>query len=125
MDLAPNVAVIRDLNGVITLVPSSEAVKLFGLSAFADIQWNKSWSSSVGYSFDKVDNTNFQDPTAFHSGQYALVNVLWTPAEGVFTGLELQWGKRKDNDGSDGHDLRVQYSFHWDFSSKNLWDLVD
>ena len=125
MDLAPNVAVTRDLNGVITLVPSSEAVKLFGLSAFADIQWNKSWSSSLGYSFDKVDNTNFQDPTAFHSGQYALVNVLWTPAEGVFTGLELQWGKRKDNDGSDGHDLRVQYSFHWDFSSKNLWDLVD
>jgi len=40
-------------------------------------------------------------------------------------GLELQWGKRTDKDGNKGHDLRVQYSFHWDFSSKNLRDALD
>src|SRR4051794_39033921 len=91
MDLAPAVAVSRT-NGVITLIPRAEAVKLFGMSAFADIQWTKEWSSSIGYSFDKVDNTNFQDSTAFHSGHYALANVLWAPADNVLTGLEAQWG---------------------------------
>lgn len=126
MDLAPAVTVTRDpISGIITVIPRAEAVKLFGMSAFADIQWAKRWSSSIGYSFDKVDNTNFQDPGAFHSGQYALVNVLWTPADPVMTGLELQWGKRENNDGNKGNDLRLQFSFKWAFSSNNLWELVD
>jgi hypothetical protein len=43
----------------------------------------------------------------------------------MMTGVELQWGKRTDNDGATGHDLRVQYSFKWSFSSKNIWDIVD
>jgi hypothetical protein len=34
------------------------------------------------------------------------------------------WGKRTDNDGESGTDLRAQYSFKWSFSSKNIWDLV-
>ena len=124
MDLAPAVDVVQGGNGFI-IIPRAEAVKLFGMSAFADIQWSKHWSSTIGYSMDKVDNTNFQSESAFHSGQYALVNLLWSPVDPMMTGVELQWGKRKDNDGSTGHDLRVQYSFKWSFSSKNLWDLVD
>ncbi len=63
--------------------------------------------------------------TAFHKGQYASVNLLWHPPSGVFTGGELLWGKRTDNDGNTGTDLRFQYSFHWDFSSKNIWSLFD
>jgi hypothetical protein len=124
MDLAPAVSVLEGEDGFL-IIPRAEAVKLFGMSAFLDIQWAKNWSSSIGYSMDKVDNTNFQDPGAFHSGQYALVNVLWYPADPVMTGLELQWGKRRDNDGHTGHDLRLQYSFKWAFSSKNIWDLID
>ena len=124
MDLAPATSTIL-APGSIILVPRAEAVKLFGLSAFADIQWSKNFSSTIGYSFDKVDNTNFQDPGAFHKGEYALVNLLWTPADPIMTGLELQWGKRTDNDGDKGNDLRLQYSFKWAFSSKNIWDLVD
>jgi hypothetical protein len=124
MDLAPAVNVTRTPDGLL-IVPRAEAVKLFGMSAFADIQWAKHFSSSIGYSFDKVDNTNFQEPSAFHKGEYALVNLLWTPFDPVMTGLELQWGKRTDNDGHKGHDLRVQYSFKWSFSSKNIWDYFE
>ena len=124
MDLAPAVDILRDENGFI-IIPRAEAVKLFGMSAFADIQWAKNWSSSIGYSFDKVNNTNFQDLGAFHKGQYALVNILWYPADPVMTGLELQWGKKTDNEGKTGHDLRLQYSFKWSFSSKNIWDMIE
>ena len=123
MDLAPSVSTIPGGNGII-IVPSAEAVKLFGLSAFADVQWSKHWTSTIGYSFDKVDNTNFQTNTAFHRGDYALVNLLWN-LDPMMTGVELQWGKRTDNDGNTGHDLRVQYSFKWSFSSKNLWSVFD
>ncbi|HVU30286.1 MAG TPA: DcaP family trimeric outer membrane transporter [Sphingomicrobium sp.] len=124
MDLAPNIAV-QQVPGSIVIIPSAEAVKLFGWTSYIDFNWSKQWTSSVGYSFDKVDNTNFQADSAFHKGQYASVNLLWHPASGVFTGGELLWGKRTDNDGNSGKDLRFQYSFHWDFSSKNLWSLFD
>jgi hypothetical protein len=40
-------------------------------------------------------------------------------------GLELQWGRRTDNDGDKGSDLRLQASFKWAFSSDNIWDLVE
>ena len=61
-------------------------MKLLGVSAYVDLQWTKKWSSAIGYSFTKVDNTNFQDPTAFHKGEYASVNLLWTPADPIMTG---------------------------------------
>ena len=105
------------------LVPSAEAVKLFGMMAYVDLNWSKRWTSSIGYSFDKVDNTSFQSGTAFHLGQYASVNLLWHAESNFFTGAELLWGKKTDNAGNSGKDVRLQYSAHWDFSSKNIWSL--
>jgi hypothetical protein len=124
MDLAPAVDVVQGPGGTI-LVPKAKAIPLFGMSAYADLDWSKEFTSSIGYSFDKVNNTNFQDPTAFHKGQYASVNLLWHPNDRMFTGGELLWGERTDNDGNSGHDWRFQYSFHWDFSSKNIWDVIE
>jgi hypothetical protein len=123
MDLAPAVSTILQPPSLI-LVPRAEAVKLLGVSAYVDFQWAKQWSSAVGYSFTKVDNTNFQDPTAFRRGDYASVNLLWAPADQILTGAELLWGKRTDNDGESGTDLRLQYSAKLSFSSRNLWDVV-
>ena len=124
MDFGPNVDVVQQ-PGSIVVVPSAEAVKLFGMTSYVDLNWSKQWTSSLGYSMVKVDNTSFQTATAFNKGQYASANLLWHPADNVFTGGELLWGKRTDNDGDTGKDLRFQYTFHWGFSSKNLWDLVD
>lgn len=120
-DLAPAVSTILVPPNII-LVPRAEAVKLLGVSAYVDFQWAKEWSSAVGYSFAKVDNTNFQEPTAFHRGDYASANLLYAPADNVLAGIEFLWGKRTDNDGDKGTDARVQTSFKWSFSSKNIWD---
>jgi hypothetical protein len=124
MDFGPNVAVVPQ-PGTLVLVPSAEAVKLFGMTSYVDFNWSKQWTSSIGYSFDSVDNTSFQSADAFHKGEYASVNLLWHPVSNVFTGGELLWGERTDNDGDKGKDLRFQYSFHWDFSSKNIWSMFE
>ena len=125
MDLAPAVQIVPDpANGQFLVVPRAEAVKLLGISAYVDFQWAKEWSSAIGYSFTKVDNTNFQEPTAFHKGDYASANLLYAPYENVLTGIEFLWGKRTDNDGNKGTDARMQASFKWSFSSKNIWDLI-
>jgi len=123
MDLAPSVST-QPGPGTIILIPEAEAVKLLGVSAYVDLQWSKQLSSSLGYSFDKVDNTNFQDGTAFHKGEYASANLLYS-RDSLLAGLEFLWGKRTDNDGDTGSDTRMQATFKWSFSSNNIWDWIE
>lgn len=112
MDLAPRVvSVVPALN------VTSKAVPLTGVVAYYDHTWNEKWTSSIGYSYTEVDNTNFQDATAFKKGEYASVNLLATPAKNVMVGGELLWGKRTNNDGSSGDDMRFQFSVKYNFSS--------
>jgi hypothetical protein len=40
-------------------------------------------------------------------------------------GPEFLWGRRTDNDGNKGTDTRLQASFKWSFSSKNIWDMFE
>ncbi len=126
MDLAPAAA----LGPVPPIFPpppisgtliSAEAVPLLGVSAYVDLQWTDELTSSVGYSFTEVDNTNFQDPTAFHKGEYASANLLYQPDPHFLGGLELLWGQRTDNDGAKGDDIRLQTTFKFTFSSKDIW----
>lgn len=98
----------------------SRSVPLLGISAYVDLAWTEKLSSSFGYSQTSVDNTNFQTPEAFHKGQYASGNLLWTPIPRVLTGAELLWGQRTNNDGTTGDDVRLQFSFKVSFSSKDF-----
>ena len=77
-----------------------------------------SFSSSIGYSQVEVSNTNFQEDTTFHKAQYASGNLLWTPVKNVMIGGEVLWGKRTDNLGQTGDDVRFQFSVKYDFGAK-------
>jgi hypothetical protein len=123
-DMGPNVlpVVTPPIAGVPpTLALEAEALPLLGLTAFYDHYWNDRWSSSIGWSQTKVDNTSFQTPDAFRSGQYALVNLLYTPDKRIMMGGELQWGQREDNNGEHGEDFRIQFSFKYNFSSTDFF----
>ncbi|HYJ52966.1 MAG TPA: DcaP family trimeric outer membrane transporter [Allosphingosinicella sp.] len=99
----------------------AEAVPLLGITAYLDLQWTPTLSSAIGYSLVEVDNTNFQDATAFHRGEYASANLLWAPGSRLLLGPEILWGQRTDNDGASGDDIRLQFSFKISFSSDQLW----
>ena len=122
MDLAPQTQATGSPGN---LGVGSRAVPLTGVSAYYDHYWNSMWSSSIGYSFTQVSNTDLQDPTAFHKGQYASVNLLAYPADKVMIGGELMWGKRSDNPvgysgpgGATGDDVRFQFSVKYNFGTK-------
>ncbi|HEY2808105.1 MAG TPA: DcaP family trimeric outer membrane transporter [Steroidobacteraceae bacterium] len=117
MDLAPTAA-FNPASPTPTL--SAEAVPLTGILAYYDHYWNSQFSSSIGYSQTEVTNTNFQSQTAnvFHKGQYASGNLLWYPAKNVMIGGELLWGKRTNNIGQTGDDVRFQFSVKYDFGVK-------
>jgi len=103
-----------DLNGG---NPKGVALPLTGTVAFLDHTWNKKFSSSVGYSQIVIENSSGQLPDAFHLGQYALANLLYTPVPNVMMGIEGGWDRRENNsDGWDVSNYHIQASFKYNFS---------
>ncbi len=100
------------------LTADAKAVDLTGVSAYFDHYWNTKWSSSIGYSYDEVDNLNGQNGGAFKKGDYFSANILHTPAENILIGAELLWGKREDFNGNSGDDSRIQFSLKYSFGAK-------
>nr|WP_310522459.1 DcaP family trimeric outer membrane transporter [Polymorphobacter sp.] len=98
----------------------AQAVPLLGIIAYVDHRWSKSFTSALGYSLTKVENTDFQSASAYHKGEYASGNLLWEPVPHILVGGELMYGKRTDNDGASGDDIRTQLTFKASFSSKDL-----
>jgi hypothetical protein len=106
------------------LKPRGKALADVGALAFFDANWSDTWTSTFGYSYFKVDNSNLQDPSAYKKGQYALANILYHPAPNILLGPELQWIQRDNfSDGFKSHDFKVQfsakYSFDFSFGKKS------
>jgi hypothetical protein len=93
------------------------ALPVLGVVAFYDRTWNDRWSSTIGYSRVDITNSDGQAPDAYKTGQYALANLLYYPTKGVMMGGEVQWGSRQNfSDGWSVNDLRIQFSFKYNFS---------
>ena len=94
-------------------------IPLVGITAWLDHNWNKQYSTALGYSMQDNDNTEAQSPNAFRRGHYVLGNLLYTPVPNVMVGGELQWGRRENfSDGFTSDGLKVQFSFKYNFSYK-------
>jgi hypothetical protein len=108
MDLAP---------GGTPADPHAKAVPLFGALGYYEHRWNDKLSTALGYSITQVDNTTLQAGTAYYKGEYASMNLLYTPVPSLLIGGELLWGRRQDNSGASGEDIRFQFSVKYDFSA--------
>ncbi len=94
-----------------------EPLPLLGIVAFYDFNWNEQFSTALGYSLIDIDNTLGQEPSAFKTGQYALVNLLYYPVKNAMTGFEFQWGRRENfSDGFSVDDYRIQFSARYNFN---------
>jgi hypothetical protein len=96
-----------------------EALPVLGLVAFVDMKWNDYFTSSAGWSYVRVWNSDGQLPDAFHTGQYALGNILVHPVKQLMFGPEFQFGRRTNNsDGFTVNDYRLQFSIKYSFDQK-------
>ncbi|MBF5043092.1 MULTISPECIES: DcaP family trimeric outer membrane transporter [Myxococcaceae] len=97
---------------------TGEPIPVLGLVAFLDLAWTKQVSSSIGYSYINMENTDSQAPDSFHRGHYALANILFSPVPSVMLGPELQWGRRQNfRDGFSVDDWRIQFSAKYSFKT--------
>ena len=119
-DAPADVGVVQNTDGSI----EGEPLGMLGLVGFLDYQWSRLFSTSVGYSRLDIDNSNGQEATAFKSGQYALINLLYYPATNIMVGGEFQWGQRNNafNDFS-SDDFRLQFTARFNYSLK-FWSEV-
>ena len=94
-----------------------KALPVLGVVAFLDHNWNKRFSSAIGYSMVNITNSGGQAFSAFHRGHYGLGNLLFYPVDRVTVGGEVQWGRRENfRDGFASDDARIQFSFKYNFS---------
>lgn len=109
---------------------TGEAIPLIALASYFDINWNSKLSSAVGYSIMDNNTTDAQLSTAYKTGQYASVNLLYSPVDNLILGPEFQWGMRKNNDfagdpifnlpaakGNTGEDFKIQFSVRYSFNN--------
>lgn len=94
------------------------ALPVYGGAIYADINWTKSLSSSVGASWVQMKNSSLQAPAAFKSAKYASANLVYAPAAVFFVGPEFQWAERIDKNDASGTDYRVQLAARFSFSSR-------
>jgi hypothetical protein len=112
---------INDTSGLgLDAALSASGDDLDGLDTFAGMiayqhWWHKKWASTAGYSIVSVDNSASEPGSDYHSGQYAVFNLRYYPAERVMLGLEFLYGIREDKDGSHGDDVRLQFSAQYRF----------
>jgi hypothetical protein len=96
-----------------------KALPVTGVVAFIDHNWSDKMSSSVGYSFVNVANSDLESPSDYHHGNYFVANVLTTPVKNVMMGGEFQWIQRHNfSDGFTVDDVRLQFSFKYSFGMK-------
>ena len=116
MNDAPVDVALKNQPGNITEPVKGVALPITGIVAFLDINWSKEFSSSIGYSANKVTNSDAQGPTAYKMGQYALVNVLYYPVENVTTGIEFLYARRDNYNGFFSDNPQVRFAFKYNFS---------
>jgi DcaP outer membrane protein len=112
---------INDTGGLgLDAVLATPGGSLEGLNAVAGVLayqhwWATKWASTFGYSVVALDNVGGEPGSDYHSGQYALLNLRYYPADRVLIGGEVLYGIRSDNDGNSGDDLRLQFSVQYRF----------
>lgn len=94
-----------------------KVLPVLGALAFLDFNWSEKMSSTIGYSYLDIDNSDGQAANAFKRGDYALANLLFYPVKNVMFGPEIQWARRENfRDGFTSDDLRLQFSVRYNFS---------
>jgi len=93
----------------------AEALPIMSWHVSYELWWSDTYSSALGFSDVKQENTAFQADDAFRRGRYAFANLLRHPHPGLMYGLEALWGDLEEHDRTTGEDFRIQFSTKFAF----------
>ena len=84
-DAEADIGIKRQYDNTITPI-TGVAIPLVGVVTYFDIYWNQKLSSAIGYSIMNNNTTEAQLSTAYETGQYASVNLLYSPVKKLHFG---------------------------------------
>ena len=117
-DVTPDVG-LKTQTGNPTKPLQGTALPAWGFFSFAEIKWNATLETSLGYSMLTIRNSDLQSANAFRQGQYGLINLRYYPVKNVMMGIEYQYGRRDNfSDGFHSTGNKVQFEFEFNFSQK-------
>ena len=90
----------------------------WGFVAFYNHYLNTHWAFSGGYSGTRQHNTPGQMDNAFHRSEYAVVQAIYTVfhTNVLQFGLDYQYGRKFEKDGSTARDQRILFSARFQIS---------
>lgn len=115
-DAPVDIGVVNQLTNLRTPI-TGEALPIFGAVLYDDHAWNDHFSTAIGWSMTNIDNSDAQSANAFHNGQYASTNLLWTPTSNFMMGGEVQYARRSNftNDFT-FNQVKLQFSVKYSYS---------
>ena len=98
--------------------PATSSIELLPLLAYYvgfEHEWSDSLSSNLLYSALDVDNLDSQTGDALNKTAYFSLNLIWRPDTPLMYGVEFLRGGRRDKDGAEGTDNRIQFTSRFSF----------
>jgi hypothetical protein len=77
--------------------------------------WTPKLASTAGYSYMWVDSPDEQGGGTYQEGHYGVLNIMFYPVDRIWTGFELLYGVREDQNGNSGDDGRLSFSVQYRF----------
>lgn len=71
--------------------------------------WNPRWRSTIAVGYAEAENFSGQPDDAFHDSTYWLGNLMYQINKHMTAGLEVSYGQRENNDGSDRDNSRIMF----------------
>ncbi len=100
----------QGLDAFLTPTGSIEAIGLAsGMLAYTR-HWSPGWRSVFAYSISDVEDEAGLSGGTIDRLQDAHANLIWSPFKSFDLGAELMWGERRNQDGSEGDAVRLQFS---------------
>ena len=94
---------------------SLELLPLFAYYVGVEHTWSQTLSSALLYAALQVENLASEPDDAFHKSAYFSLNLIWRPDTPLLFGVEFLRGGRRDKDGSEGTDNRIQFTSQFSF----------
>lgn len=103
-----------EANAILTADGTLETRRGYSVALGLGHKWNHTLVSNLSYAVTDLEE-NERAPQAVQSGYVGHVNLIWSPAEKLSTGVEYMWGHRENSDGARGDATRIQTMVKYDF----------
>lgn len=106
----------KQLDAVVAADGQLQAVRSQGVYAGYTHRWRADWRSNLVYGYLSVEReADLLEPDDFRQSQYGALNLIWSPVPSWTMGMELLYGKLRQQDGDEADVMRLQTSLQYNF----------